>query len=257
MGGIWVDTEQLLERLTALTQGNAPQEQIMKLKEDIVEKNVGLVISTAKKFLHSGEPLDDLIQAGYIGLLNAVYNFDLSRGARFSTYATLLIQGEIRHYIRDRHTTIRIPQWLQKLNGDIQAAEERFYKEYGHLPTISELSEALNIEEEGIREALKARDAVTYISIDEQRRKEDPQPGEIDVSKIRSKHREDFPLEYRIKIASAIEKLSELQQKVVQDLFYTGKSQAQIGAEIGVSQRQISRIKKGVLDSLKRELQGE
>ncbi|HEY5595900.1 MAG TPA: sigma factor-like helix-turn-helix DNA-binding protein, partial [Candidatus Bipolaricaulota bacterium] len=64
-------------------------------------------------------------------------------------------------------------------------------------------------------------------------------------------------LEYRIKIASAIEKLSELQQKVVQDLFYTGKSQAQIGAEIGVSQRQISRIKKGVLDSLKRELQGE
>lgn len=127
-----MDTGQLLEQLTALAKGNGPQGQIMKLKEDIVEKNVGLAVSTAKKFLHSGEPLDDLIQAGYIGLLNAVYNFDLNRGARFSTYGTLLLQGEIRHYIRGRHTTIRIPQWLQKLNGDIQAAQERFYKEYGH-----------------------------------------------------------------------------------------------------------------------------
>ena len=81
-----------------------------QLQEEIVRRNVGLVKSIAVKFLGSGEPLDDLIQAGYIGLLNAAANFDLARNTRFSTYASYLIQGEIRHFIRDKHSTIRIPQ---------------------------------------------------------------------------------------------------------------------------------------------------
>ena len=85
-----------------------PREQILGLQEEIVRRNVGLVKSLALRFVNSGEPLDDLIQAGYIGLLNAVANFDLARETRFSTYATYLILGEIRHYIRDRHSTIRI-----------------------------------------------------------------------------------------------------------------------------------------------------
>lgn len=250
-----METEQMVAKLIELTEQGAPASQIMKLKEEIVEKNVGLVISIAKKFLHSGELLEDLVQAGYIGLLNAVQNFDLNRGTKFSTYTTFLIQGEIRHYIRDKHTTVRMPQWLQKLSNQIKTAEERFYKESGRLPSIHELSEELNIAEDGIREALKARDSLNYISIDAGRRADDPRPRDIDVSKIRSKHPEDFPMEYRVKIASAIEKLSDIQQKVIQDLFYAGKSQAEIGKEVGVSQRQISRIKKNVLDLIKKELE--
>jgi len=249
-----MDNETLIQRLNELLESDAPSEEVMELKEQIVQQNVGLVVSIAKKFLNSGEPLDDLIQAGYIGLLTAAHNFDLNRGAKFSTYATFLIQGEIRHFIRDKHTTIRIPQWLQKLGNEIKLAEEQFYKEQGRLPTIFELSETLNIEEEGIREALKSRDALHYISIDAARREDDPRPQNIDITKIRSKHPEDFPLEYKIKIASAIEKLSDIQQKVMQDLFYSGKSQAQVGKEVGVSQRQISRIKQNVLETIKKEL---
>ncbi len=252
-----METEQLLKQLNELTERGAPVEETMPLKELIVKNNMGLVISIAKKFIHSGEPLEDLVQAGYIGLLNAAHNYDLNRGAKFSTYATFLIQGEIRHYIRDKHTTVRVPQWLQKLNNDIKQAEERFFKEYGRLPGISDLANDLNIEEDGIREALKARSSVNYISIDAERREGDPRPREIDVTKIRSKHDEDFPIEYRIKIASAIEKLSDLQQKVIHDIFYSGKPQAQIGAEVGVSQRQISRIKQDVLETIKQDLMEE
>lgn len=252
-----MDTEKILAKLAELTAKKGSSAEILKLKEEIVQNNVGLVISIAKKFVHSGEPLEDLTQAGYIGLLNAAHNFDLNRGAKFSTYATFLIQGEMRHYIRDKHTTIRIPQWLQKLSNEVKVAEEDFYKEHGRFPTLGELSEELNIEEEGIQEALKARESLHYISIDAQRREGDPRPVEIDISKIRSKREEDFPLEYRVKIASAIEQLSELQQKVVQDLFYAGKSQAQIGKEVGVSQRQISRIKDTVLEAIKKDFLGD
>ena len=95
-----------------------------ELRAEVVNRNVGLVKSIALKLLSSGEPLDDLIQAGYIGLLNAVSNFDLDRSNRFSTYASYLIQGEIRHYIRDKHATIRIPQWVQTMNRRIKEAEE-------------------------------------------------------------------------------------------------------------------------------------
>jgi len=252
-----METEQILKQLNELTERGAPVEETMPLKERVVQNNMGLVISIAKKFIHSGEPLEDLVQAGYIGLLNAAHNYDLNRGAKFSTYATFLIQGEIRHYIRDKHTTVRVPQWLQKLNNDIKQAEERLYKDQGRLPTISELATDLNIEEDGIREAFKARSSVNYISIDAERREDDPRPREIDVTKIRSKHDEEFPIEFRIKIASAIEKLSDLQQKVVHDIFYSGKAQAQIGEEVGVSQRQISRIKQDVLEAIKQDLMEE
>jgi len=250
-----MNTEQLLAEMAELSKNDDNAEKIIQIKEKIIQKNVGLVISIAKKFVNSGEPLEDLVQSGYIGLLNAAHNFDLNKGAMFSTYATFLIQGEIRHYIRDKNSTIRIPQWLQKLSNEIKLAEENFYKEHGKFPSIYELSEELNIEEDGIREALKARSSLNYISIDAQRRRDDPRPMAIDVSKIRSKHREEFPIEYKVKIASAIEKLTELQQKVIQDLFYSGKSQARVGKEIGVSQRQVSRIKQDVLKTIKKDLQ--
>jgi len=246
-----MDSERLLEELARLNEENDSQDRILALKEELVEANVGLVTAIAKKFVHSGEPLEDLIQAGYIGLLNAVHNFDLNRGTKFSTYATYLIQGEIRHHIRDKNTTIRLPQWLQKLSHQVKTAEEAFYQQHGRLPTIAQLSDALNIEEEGVREALKAREALHYVSIDAERREDDPRPASFDQSKIRSKHPDDFPIEYRVKIASAIESLTALQQRVINDLFYAGKSQTQIGEEVGYSQRHISRIKQDVLDAIK------
>lgn len=90
-----------------------------------------MVKSIALEFTNSGEELEDLIQAGYIGLLNAVANFDLSRKVRFSTYASHLIRGEIRHYIRDKHAPVHVPQWVQAMNRRVTEAEEEFFKQEG------------------------------------------------------------------------------------------------------------------------------
>jgi RNA polymerase sigma-B factor len=249
-------TEDLLEELAERTARGEEGEELRALKEEIIQRNVGLVAQIAREFVHSGEPLEDLVQAGYIGLLNAVHNFDLKRGHKFSTYATHLIKGEIRHYIRDKHGPVRIPQWIQELNYEVNKAEERLFKQYGRFPTIGELAEELNMAEEGIREVLKARKSMSYVSIDQERRADDPQPT-IDIGKIKSLREEPFPWEQRVRIVAAIERLTTLQQKVIRDLFYGRKSQKEVGKEIGLSQRQVSRLKKEILRELKELLGSE
>ncbi|MCK5247604.1 sigma-70 family RNA polymerase sigma factor, partial [Candidatus Bipolaricaulota bacterium] len=135
-----LNNEQLINALRQAITGKSNGHSQSELRAEIVNRNIGLVKSIALKFLSSGEPLDDLIQAGYIGLLNAVTNFDLDRSNRFSTYASYLIQGEIRHYIRDKHSTIRIPQWVQTMNRRIKEAEEHIFQQLGRPPTFLELA---------------------------------------------------------------------------------------------------------------------
>ncbi|MBS3740119.1 sigma-70 family RNA polymerase sigma factor [Candidatus Bipolaricaulota bacterium] len=231
------------------------KDQITELKDKLVKKNIPLVKSIAGDFIHSGLDFEDLRQAGYIGLLNAVENFDLNQGAKFSTYATHLIKGEIRHQVRDNQPSVHIPQWVKRLNKKVKKAQEKVYQRTGEFPTVKELSDELNIEEEGIKEVLKARDSMTYVSIDKERRESDPRPEYIDYEKIRSKHKEDLPLEFKVRIADAIEKLTEVQQQVVKGLFYEERTQEEVGEEIGSSQRQVSRMKYRLLDELKEHLE--
>ncbi|MBS3813624.1 sigma-70 family RNA polymerase sigma factor, partial [Candidatus Bipolaricaulota bacterium] len=177
------------------------------------------------------------------------------RDTKFSTYATHLIKGEVRHHIRDNSPSVHIPQWIKRLNRQVKKAEEKIYKDTGKFPTVSELSEELNIEEDGIREVLKARDSMTYVSIDRERRKSDPRPEYIDYEKIKGKHDENLPLEFRVRIAEAIDNLTEVQKHVVNGIFYEDRTQEDVGEEIGTSQRQVSRIKYKLLDELKDYLQ--
>jgi RNA polymerase sigma-B factor len=244
-----LDNEALIQLLREPNRDDRPI-NVASLRDEIVKRNVGLVKSIAVKFLSSGEPLDDLIQAGYIGLLNAVSNFDLARNTRFSTYATYLIQGEIRHFIRDRHSAIRIPQWVQSMNRRIKESEESFFKEKGRPPSLRELAESLEMTEVQLAALLRGREAMTYVSIDQERRSSDPNPSPPTLDEVISTSGE-LSMDVRLRIAVAIERLAEIQQLIVQGLFYQGKSQSEVGEELGISQRQVSRIKERVLRELK------
>ena len=247
------------EELIALLQRAKEEEascDLSSLQEEIVKRNVGLVKSIAVEFLNSGEPLDDLIQAGYIGLLNAVANFDLARNTRFSTYATYLIKGEIRHYIRDKHAMVRIPQWVQMTNRKVKEAEEAFFQEEGRPPTIDELAARLDISESQLVELLRGREVMTYVSIDQEHRSTDPNPPPPEMEHLSPREAEGFSSELRMRILVAIEQLAEIQQQVIKGLFYQGKSQAEIGKELGISQRQISRMKEQILQAMKQQLVG-
>jgi RNA polymerase sigma-B factor len=245
--------EELIELLRRAKSSQETERDSVELQEEIVRRNVGLVKSVAVKFLGSGEPLDDLIQAGYIGLLNAVANFDLARNTRFSTYASYLIQGEIRHYIRDKHSTIRIPQWVQTMNRRVKEAEEAFFQQKGRPPALSELASSLDLSNEQLTALLRGRKTMTYVSIDQQRRTSDPSPAPPAIEHLVTKS-DDLPFDVRMRILITIEQLTELQRQVIEGLFYQGKSQSEIGKELGVSQRQISRLKERILSEMKDRL---
>lgn len=251
-----LSNEELIERLRQCKEEKTPSYDISTLQEILVKRNVGLVKSIATEFLTSGEPLDDLVQAGYIGLLNAVANFDLARNTRFSTYASYLIKGEIRHYIRDKHAMVRIPQWVQATNQKVKEAEEAFFQEEGRPPTITELAARLDLSESQLVELLRGREAMTYVSIDQERRSTDPNPPPPEMAHLCPHEEEGFPSELRMRILIAIEQLEVIQQQVIKGLFYQGKSQAEIGKELGISQRQISRMKEQILQAMKRQLVG-
>jgi DNA-directed RNA polymerase specialized sigma subunit len=194
-------------------------EDIDAVREEILRRGtpiIGEVI--AASFPTSGFTSEELFRPGYLGLLNAVYNFDLSHGRSFRDYAENLIKGEIRNHIRDRVKQAVVPNWMRDLNRQIEVAEARLLREAGRLPSLGQLAEAVNITEEGLTEIFKAREALSYVSLDASRRENDPIP-KIDLSKIRSIKPSTFPIEYRIKLASALERLADLQQYLLHSLF--------------------------------------
>src|SRR3990170_3940558 len=136
------------------------------IRERVVVACTPLVRRIAGEFVFSGVPSDDLVQVGYIGLINAIAAFDPARGAKFTTYASYLVRGEIRHYLRDQRDTIRKPRWLQKLNSQIEQTVSKYVSETGRFPGLDELSQELNIEEGGLLEVLRTREALRTVSLE-------------------------------------------------------------------------------------------
>jgi len=215
-----------------------------------------LVKSIAYKFKNSGEPLEDLEQVGYIGLINAINLYNQNRGIKFITYATWLISGEIRHHIRDKYQVIKIPSWILKLNKKIDKFIISYKKENNKFPSLSEISEKFNLTKEGIKEVLKAREAVQIVSLDQEQRKysSDSYPN---IEKIRSKNYETFklPMEDIVTLKTAFSKLKKLQRKVIYYIFEKDLTQTKTARKLGISQRQVSRIKDSALKELKEDIE--
>ncbi len=230
--------------------------KVEKITDAQIIKYQPLVKSIAYKFINSGEPLEDLEQLGYIGLINAINLYNQKKGVKFETYATWLISGEIRHYIRDRHQAIKIPRWMLKLNKKINDFIISYKKENNQFPTISEISVEFNITEEGIEEILKARDAVQTVSLDQEQRNynSDNYPK---LEKIRHKTYQTFklPIEDIITLKTAFSKLKKLQRKVIYYIFEKDLTQTKIAHKLGISQRRVSRIKDSALKELKEDIE--
>jgi len=189
------------------------------VREEILQRGTSIIHDVIRtSFPSSGFDEKDLFRPGYLGLMNAVYNFDLSRGKGFREYAGHLIKGEIRQHIRDQLQRAPIPKWMDDLNRQIEAIEAKLLRETGNLPSLAELAEAVNITEEGLGEVFKARETLSYVSLNATERENDP-IFEIDISKIHSKRPEAFPVEYRIRLASALERLADLQHYLLHNLF--------------------------------------
>jgi len=223
-------------------------EQILKFKP--------LVKNIAYKFKNSGEPLEDLEQLGYIGLMNAINLYNQQRKVKFETYASWFISGEIRHYIRDKHQVIRIPHWITELNRKIDEFIIKYKEEVKQIPSLKKIAKEFNLTEEGVKEVLKARDVVHVVSIDQDSRNYDYNEYPV-LDKIKNDHYESFrlPLEDLISLDLALNKLKNLQRKVVSYIFMKDLTQDKTAKKLSISQRQVSRIKNEAIKALKEELE--
>lgn len=220
------------------------------IRDRMVAACTPLVRRIASEFVFSGVPADDLVQVGYIGLLNAITAFDPGRGAKFATYASYLIRGEIRHYLRDQRDTIRKPRWLQKLNIRIEDTVGKYVSESGRFPSLEELAEELNIEEDGLLEVLRTREMLRTLSLETE-----DDGGDLRIDRDRIRHRShisfQLPIEDRVMLLEAMESLNSLQRKVVYYLFYTDLTQTEAAKRIGISQKHVSRVLASALAKLR------
>src|SRR6476619_7142233 len=144
---------ELFVELTAV--GATPAERTTA-REALVHLHLPLVEHCARRFRNRGEPFEDLVQVGTIGLLKSIDRFDTERGVEFSTYATPTIIGEIKRYFRDKGWAIRVPRRLQELRLSITAATAELTQQHGRSPTISELAERLGVSDEDVIEGLES-----------------------------------------------------------------------------------------------------
>lgn len=214
-----------------------------KESEDwLVENNMGLVINAAKKFLHRGYDFEELTQVGAIGLIKAIKRFDVSYDVRFSTYAVPMIMGEIRRFLRD-DGIIKVSRSMKETAIKGWRAEEILRRELKHEPTINEIAEKCEIPVEDLVEAFEAVSAPESIYY------ENEESGFSE--KLKAPDCETDIIN-KVLISGLLDKLNARERQIIVLRYFKEKTQAQIAEIIGVSQVQISRIEKGVLDKLRK-----
>ena len=215
------------------------------LRDAVVEAHLPLVRYLAARYRHLGEPLDDLVQVGTIGLINAVDRYDPSRGATLATYAAPTIVGEIKRYFRDRVWSVRVPRRLQELHAKLGEARAVLAQELGRQPTVREIAGRLGVDEEDALEALEALHASSTVSFTED---EGDEPAEAAF---------DQALEDvvdRESLRPLLHRLPDREKRILVLRFFRGLSQRQIADEMGISQMHVSRLLARTVEDLRRGL---
>ncbi len=238
-----IDRE-MLERFAAL---DADSDQRRVIRDALVEKHLPLVYFLARKFANRGEPLDDLVQVGTIGLIKAIDRFELSRGFEFSTYASPTIIGEIKRHFRDKTWAIRVPRRLQELGAKVEKTRSELNYELNRSPTPNEIATKLGITIEDVMEAMESQSAYFTISLDGSPDDDSPVLGDslgaIDESLLQIENHESLkPL---------IALLDERAKKILFLRFFENKSQSEIAQELELSQMHVSRILAKTLATLR------
>lgn len=219
-------------------------------REALICGNLRLVLSVIQRFAGRGENVDDLFQVGCIGLMKAIDNFDVEQGVRFSTYGVPMIAGEIRRYLRD-NSAIRVSRSVRDTAYRVLQAREALMAQDQREPSVEQIAQYLDLPRE---EVVMAMDAVVDpISLYEPLY---DQAGDtvcvMDQVKDNANTAEHW-LDH-LSLKEAIGKLDPRQRRILAMRFYQGKTQMETAAEIGISQAQVSRLEKGAIACIKREL---
>ena len=234
--------QHILNLITLAQQGDE------EATEQIMKENSGLIWSVVKKFAGRGHEADDLYQIGAIGLLKCIRKFDMSYDVKFSTYAVPMIVGEIKRFLRD-DGMIKVSRPLKELAGKARYMQEALTSRLGRQPTLSELAEELGADVEDLIVAMEAGMEVEslYATIHQG----DGGPIYL-IDKLNSKEGDEMV--EMIALKQLIGRLKPKERQVIMMRYFQDKTQTEVARDIGVSQVQVSRIEKKVLQTIREGL---
>ncbi len=215
-------------------------------RDRLINGNLRLVLSVIKRFQGRGENPDDLFQIGTIGLIKAIDNFDISQNVRFSTYAVPMIIGEIRRYLRD-NSYVRVSRSIKDMAYRSMQAKEKLTAKLGREPTVNEIAKELDAPRTDVVLALES--VVEPMSLYEPVFSDGGDTVYV-LDQVGDKSSEAGWVD-EISFKEAMKNLSEREKRILNLRFIHGKTQMEVSKEIGISQAQVSRLEKGVIDKIK------
>lgn len=216
-------------------------------KEQLVTQNLGLVWAVVRRFSGRGYELEDLYQIGCIGLMKCIDKFDLSYDVKFSTYAVPMISGEIKRFLRD-DGMIKVSRTLKETAYKVKRTREEIVNRTGTEPRLQELAQILEIEEEEIVASLEANAEVE--SIHKTIYQQDGNPIYL-IDKVTSPKNENDTILNQIMVEDMLKQLDDKERKIIYLRYYENKTQTEIANRIGISQVQVSRMEKRILNELR------
>lgn len=216
-------------------------------KNKLVESNIGLIRSVLRGFMNRGYEVDDLFQIGSIGLLKAIDKFDTSFNVKFSTYAVPMIMGEIKRFLRD-DGIIKVSRSLKQVAGQAKKAEELLSKRLGREPTIQEISDEIGVEREEVIMALESSYQPEFLyNVIHQ---DDGAPLYL-IDKISLDSDDQEEILDNIFLKDILSRLQPRDRQVIFLRYYRDKTQTEVAKELGISQVQVSRIEKRIIEDMR------
>lgn len=218
-------------------------------RQELVARMLPFVRHVARRYANRGEPIEDLVQVGCVGLLKAIDRFDVTRGVRLTSFAEPNVAGEIKRHFRDHGWAIRTPRDLQELNAGILRATHELEARLGRSPTVPELAERLNTSPEHVAEAVLAGRNYRASSLDET-----DETGGGHATRIGGPDEELDRADMRMLAAAGLRVLPARERRIVALRYLHDLPQREIARRVGVSQMHVSRLLRTSLDAMRDEL---
>jgi len=216
-------------------------------RQELVRSHLPLVRAMARRYAGRGEEVDDLVQAGSVGLVKASSRFDPSRGIAFATFVAPAVEGEIRRHLRERSPGVRLPRDVQRMSAELRRTRDALAASLGRAPEVAEVAAALDADVSEV-ERLMAADRV---------RNPVPLPTAADGEVGPSGEADDLAgSEYRVLLEGGLKALDDRERRIVFLRFHADMTEAQIARAVGISQAHVSRLLDGALTKLREELEG-
>jgi RNA polymerase sigma-B factor len=223
-----------------------------RARDELVARYMPLVRSLAARYAGRGEPLEDLLQVGSIGLLLAINRFDVDRGVQFTTYAVPTIVGEIQRHFRDRTWAVHVPRRMKELSLRLTRTIATMTADLGRAPTMAELAQATEVGEDEVVEALETYHAYSARSLSQpvgQRSDDDTMQDVLGSEDSGFEDVEDVAV-----VEMGLRALDDRERAIVELRFYEGLTQSEIAARIGISQMHVSRLLRRALVTMRGRL---